>query len=128
MHLGQLQHLDWVGRRDYLRARAQNVFNGLMRVRPFWSAAKRLHSFPKDVSSINGIAARGYRPVPYPGKVDLFRSGERPEYVRSDPTASWQHYAPALQVHDIPGSHASLVEVPNVDRLADEIIKCLEAG
>ena len=110
----------------YLQVRAQKVFNSLMRFSPFRSAARRFQFIPKDVSSINTISARIYRPTPYLGKVDLFRSRERPVYVRSDPTAAWQHYAPALQIHDISGSHASLVEAPYVEELAEEINQSLE--
>ena len=83
---------------------------------------------PKDISWINQTAYSRYRPGQFPGKVTLFRVYERPSYVRSDLTAGWKDYAAELEIIDVPGTHATLLGEPHIERLALEMKKCVEAA
>jgi thioesterase domain-containing protein len=60
--------------------------------------------------------------------VTLFRVVERPSYVRSDLTAGWKDYAAELEILDVPGSHTSMLGGSNIEWLAVEMKKCVEAA
>jgi thioesterase domain-containing protein len=97
-----------------------------MRVKVFQKTAAKLNILPRDISFMNRIASHAYTPPFYPGKVTLFRIQERPDYIRTDPTEGWQRYATTLEVHDVPGDHATLLNEPHIRTLADEVKKCLQ--
>ena len=77
---------------------------------------------------INQVAYQRYNPEPYPGKITLFRVGERPSYVRTDLTAGWKGYSAELEILDVPGTHATILSEPNIETLAAEVKKRLEAA
>ena len=55
----------------------------------------------------------------YDGEVLYFRAHERPPGVADDPGAGWQRLITGpLTAHEIPGSHVSLLQDPNVGQLA----------
>jgi acyl-coenzyme A synthetase/AMP-(fatty) acid ligase/thioesterase domain-containing protein/acyl carrier protein len=110
----------------YFRQRLNNVIvrlSGVRTLRPFIS---RFRLIPSDASSKNRIATRGYVYRRYPGKLVFFHVNERPSYVHTDLTASWQDYAALVEVHDVPGDHATLLNEPQVGVLAEKLKKCLQ--
>ena len=68
----------------------------------------------RRVRDANVLATKRYVPVPYHGVVTLFRAMERGlEPVSSD--ANWRYLAAGgLTVVDVPGSHLTMLEAPNV--------------
>jgi amino acid adenylation domain-containing protein/non-ribosomal peptide synthase protein (TIGR01720 family) len=83
------------------------------------------------------LAARSYRPGPYPGRVTLLRSAVRlPPGGSSDLgagrphrnlTLGWERLAAAVEVHHVPGEHEDMVAPPHVAVLADCLRRCLAA-
>jgi aspartate racemase len=126
IHLNNLRTLpagEWFG---YFRKRVNDAVVRLSRYRAVRFIIGRLRLVPPGPSSKNRIAARGYVYRPYPGKMIFFRVKERPFYVRTDLTAGWQNYAASLEVHDVPGNHATLIQEPHLHFLAGELNKCLQ--
>jgi acyl-CoA synthetase (AMP-forming)/AMP-acid ligase II/thioesterase domain-containing protein/acyl carrier protein len=126
IHLENLRGLTGKERLDYFRKRFKNILIELTEVRFFRALLFTLKLVPKDVSSVNRIASRGYKPGFYPGKITVFRVRTRQWYVKWDPTEDWQKYAARVEIHDVPGDHATLVEEPYVRTLAYEVKRCLE--
>ena len=126
IHLNNLRTLpagEWFG---YFRKRVNDAVVRLSRYRAVRFIIGRLRLVPPGPSSKNRIAARGYVYRPYPGKMIFFRVKDRPFYVRTDLTSGWQNYAASLEVHDVPGNHATLIQEPHLHFLAGELNKCLQ--
>jgi acyl-coenzyme A synthetase/AMP-(fatty) acid ligase/thioesterase domain-containing protein/acyl carrier protein len=126
LHMNNIRSIpirEWPG---YFRQRLNNLIVRLSAVRSLRPLIGRLRLVPADASSKNKIAARGYVYRRYPGKLVFFRVNERPSYVHSDLTAGWQAYAAEVEVHAVPGDHATLLDEPNVSTLAEELRKCLQ--
>jgi len=64
-----------------------------------------------------------YRPGPYPGTVTLFRARDR-HPLACDPLPLWRAAA-EVTVVEVPGSHVTFIEEPNVQVLGDEIARRL---
>ncbi len=83
-----------------------------------------------DTFQANQLAARTYRPGPYPGRVTLISAAGPPDapetaLSRRDPTLGWGGFAAAVEVHEVPGLHENLIEPPYVEALADCLRRCL---
>jgi len=74
------------------------------------------------------LAQARYQPRPYPGTIALFRAADiSPEIDHAGPTLGWSGLASdEIEVHEIPGSHHTLVLEPNVRMLVDRLKTCLE--
>ena len=71
-----------------------------------------------------------YTVQPYPGKVILMRALEFEETgaTRRNPTLGWETIAGGgLEIHDVPGSHYTMCEEPNVRTLAEKLKPVLSA-
>jgi thioesterase domain-containing protein/acyl carrier protein len=128
IHRQNMLHLSWGERLKYGRERVKDLAGRILSSSFLVYFAERLKILPKDISWINQTAYSNYRPGLFPGKITLFRANERPSYVRSDLTAGWKDYAAELEILDIPGSHASMLGDSNVEWLAVEMKKCIEAA
>lgn len=126
IHRQNLRELTVEERTKYFRERFKDLFIKLTEFRLFRALVIRLKLVPRDVSSLNRIASRGYKPTPFPGKVTIFRVQERQWYVRQDPTEGWDKFATQLEIHDVPGDHGTLLNEPQVGNLAEELKKCLQ--
>jgi amino acid adenylation domain-containing protein len=72
-------------------------------------------------------ATRNYVPRRYPGRVTLFRAAQELAGMSSDPMLGWSKWAAeGVEVHVVPGNHASMVYKPHVDVLAQMINECLK--
>jgi thioesterase domain-containing protein len=67
----------------------------------------------------NMRAVVNYRPEHYPGRIDLFEASEPIVPQRFSPRREWSRLCDQLRVHDVPGSHLTMVHEPHVARLAD---------
>lgn len=80
------------------------------------------------------IAADGYTPQPYPGRVALFRAIERPdprvrEIVQRDPSLGWEGLGAQVRIYEVPGNHENLCEARHARALAEQIRHALrDAG
>ena len=66
-----------------------------------------------------------YYPCSYNGRVDVFRARE--ENHEGEPTLGWGRLSiNSLNIHDVPGNHATMLLEPNVGELARSVSICLE--
>jgi oxalate---CoA ligase len=62
----------------------------------------------------------------YPGPVTLFKVAQELAEPSTDPTLGWSRWAAGgVEVHVVPGNHASMVYQPHVEVLAEVIRTCL---
>ena len=70
-----------------------------------------------DRAQINRRAWRAYQPLPYPGRLVVFRATEQPEWPGcrfDDPTMGWGSLAPdRVEVRDVPGDHLTHIFQPD---------------
>jgi thioesterase domain-containing protein len=71
-------------------------------------------------------AWRRYQPSPYGGRLVLLKAAERtPEYGR-DHTLGWGQYASGgIDIHVVPGSHLSIMHLPDLLTLAERMVSYL---
>ena len=85
--------------------------------------------FPKALDRVERVyrtARWEYRPAYYPGRVVLFRAThQRPDFAH-DPRLGWGDLIGELEVHEIPGYHASILMEPRVHGLAEAVAACLD--
>jgi amino acid adenylation domain-containing protein/non-ribosomal peptide synthase protein (TIGR01720 family) len=80
-----------------------------------------------EVFKANSSAAAVYAPKPYGGAVTLLRAGEGPP--APDPQLGWGEFvAGAVELHEVPGNHYSILTEPNVRVLAERLGSCLAAA
>ena len=68
-----------------------------------------------------------YRPKPYPGRLTLFRAIDQPDGYEFDSQLGWNGLAAGIDIHHIPGSHATLFKPPYVHGMAVALNNCLSA-
>ena len=72
-------------------------------------------------------AARQYTLRVYPGRIILFRSGERPLTQFRDPHTGWGACAgQGLEIHEIAGNHDDILLEPQVRSVAEQLKACLD--
>jgi thioesterase domain-containing protein/glyoxylase-like metal-dependent hydrolase (beta-lactamase superfamily II) len=80
-----------------------------------------------DVFKCNLQAVQNYAPRPCPAPIVLFRAEEQPAGLDED--LGWSSLASGgLTVHTIPGNHASLICVPHVKTLVEQLKRHLRAA
>ncbi|MBI3979303.1 MAG: non-ribosomal peptide synthetase [Chloroflexi bacterium] len=87
-------------------------------------------ALPRAVQDVQAAIARAsdeYVPRPYPGRVTIFRARRQPPGCTADPTMGWGTLAAEVDVHVIPGYHASIIVEPHVRTLARHLERCLRA-
>jgi thioesterase domain-containing protein len=65
-----------------------------------------------------------YRPKPYPGRVVLLRTRSLQGNYPSDRTAGWGKLVAQIEVHELPGNHATC-QTEHVGVVAEHIGRCL---
>ncbi len=72
-------------------------------------------------------ATQNYVLHQYPGRITLFKAGQELAGTSSDPTLGWSQWAAAgVDVHVVPGNHATMVYKPHVEVLAGKLRACLD--
>ncbi|NYH78255.1 phthiocerol/phenolphthiocerol synthesis type-I polyketide synthase D [Actinopolyspora biskrensis] len=87
-------------------------------------------------SYVDARIAERYRPANHEGPVVLYRAERAehtttkldPRYLRSDETLGWDEFASALEVVRVPGDHLSMIDPPNVERIAEHLRGLLGDG
>jgi len=109
---------------------------------------KRANLLPPEVGPswirrfVRGVRSRiatveQYRPAPYAGQITLFRSSEsEPENTKAWleigidprlPTRGWEAFSDrAIEIHYVPGFHATMLKDRNVDVLAQQLKTCID--
>lgn len=92
-------------------------------------ARSLISSLPESLQKVqeaNRQAGETYVPQSYPGKAILFRASERSVGIYRDPQLGWGNMATGgLEIHEVPGSHDSIVKSPV---LAKKLRACIEAA
>lgn len=79
-----------------------------------------------QVFKTNVRAMCGYVPQEYAGYVKLFKAREETARDVSDPALGWSYAAACrLEIHNIPGTHYTIMREPNVRVLAAQLKDCL---
>lgn len=74
----------------------------------------------------NSQAVRNYKPKTYSGKITLFKAADSLN-PNSDTAMGWNHLATeALEIHEIPGNHLTLLRKPHVQKLAEQLQYCID--
>jgi len=72
-------------------------------------------------------ASRNYVLHRYPGRVTLFKASEDLSGHFLDPALGWNDWADGgVEVHLVPGNHATMVYKPNVETLAEKLAACID--
>jgi amino acid adenylation domain-containing protein len=77
----------------------------------------------------NEESARLYIPATYSGKLTLFRAVDQqnPKNYTEDPEFGWRRYARGgVEIHDVPGTHLGMLQVPYVVVLASKLQACID--
>ena len=89
-----------------------------------------LTSFPADQRELwraHIHALLKYKPQPYAGGVQLFRSPGHPLLCSFDPAYGWGEFAAGVDISVVPGVHEKILEEPCVCSLARELNDRIEA-
>lgn len=117
------------GRFDDLAADANQFVTS--RLNAFlWKISRRFFRFvnlpvPKFVRSnivVFSAVGQNYVPATYPGKLLLFRAEGRTAEYGDDLTLGWSAIPrEGVVVHQVPGSHLSIMRKPHIDRLVQQL-------
>lgn len=138
-HLATLRAFNTSEKTDYIIAKLnktklkyqRRVRNTLKRsVRQFYARTAGKESIPTNYIQLEDQIWRAglqYKPVPYTGKLTLFRASHQPLGIYPDPTLGWKELVKGeLEIHEVPGHHGSIVAEPYVRALAEQLGQCLE--
>jgi thioesterase domain-containing protein len=111
-----------------LRTARQILGNAIWRKLVLWHRAGGwLPRVMQNVTQANRNARRDYVPRPYAGPVTLFRVVHTPDSRRPDPQLEWVPLSlGGLEIHEVPGTHRTMVFEPHVKTLAAKLTECLE--
>jgi len=80
-----------------------------------------------DILRSNLRATQAYELRRYPGRIEFFKAREAPADAPPDPTMGWSEWAGGgVEVHVVPGNHASMMYAPHVEVLAKALTLCLD--
>jgi aspartate racemase len=135
-HLNVLRRFNTRDKLAYLTSRTRAVVRKRLRrlqwqiIHAFARRLKRpLPQQCQDVEQLNLQALAEYEPRPYPGRLVLFRAGERWVEGASDPAEEWAKLAlGGVDIVDVPGDHLTILQEPQVQTLARKLRIWLEQG
>jgi thioesterase domain-containing protein/acyl carrier protein len=77
--------------------------------------------------NVNVVAAKAYRPPPYPGEIILFATDDIGSRYTIDPRRGWGDLAiEGIEIHPVAGDNVSFFEEGNVEVLGEKLRFCLE--
>jgi hypothetical protein len=86
-------------------------------------SAERIPEPFRRILKVHDLAVRDYRPGSYAGRVTLFRARTRPLFRLHGSDLGWRALAQGgLEIVPIPGNHESILQEPNVVRLARALL------
>ncbi|MBV9343250.1 MAG: amino acid adenylation domain-containing protein [Acidobacteria bacterium] len=81
----------------------------------------------KKVKTACYIAARNYRACSYDGPVVLFQAKEK-TLSNLNVQSKWRELTPKIEIYEVVGHHGNIVDEPQVQDLAAQLRRCLEAA
>ena len=108
------------------RARAEYARSYVLR-RSHLLARRLGRRSPPGELRVNTVRACRYRPGGLDAPVVLLRTAESANEA-GDPTLGWDEFASRLEVHEVPGSHASMHQEPHALALAEAVATALGAA
>lgn len=78
----------------------------------------------RAICEANVRAVHLYEPRRYPGRV-LFLQAETHSTHWADPVPAWRRWCDRLELHRVPGDHASMLQPPDVAAVAAHLDRCL---
>jgi len=116
---------------SFVMERLKNIY--IKRKQNFWKTMVQMFSFaharPRflwNVEYANNEAIVNYSPRPLHGHITLFRARERPLYEDVS-QLEWRKFATdGVELHEIPGTHHTMMKEPHVRVLAAELEICLQ--
>jgi thioesterase domain-containing protein len=85
----------------------------------FKRESKKFYQQIKKIKEKHLFAFRKYQLIPFDNKVYLFRAKICVHYVNDAEFLGWKNYAKkGVEVLEVPGDHLSMLESPNVEKLA----------
>lgn len=138
--VGNFNQLSRNRRREYVRWKARAMLKRFLSVLNFGSGPGSDDVAVDTLADLSGYdqeqralweahirALLAYHPKPYSGRVVLFRTRGHPLFCSFDPLNGWGNLVPrGLEVKIVPGVHESMLEEPQVRRLAAELKAYLE--
>ena len=81
------------------------------------------------IETVHELAALAYRPLPYAGRVVLFRSTGQAATDGWQADGGWGHMIRGgLDVHVVPGTHLELLSMENVPLIAERLRTCIQTA
>jgi amino acid adenylation domain-containing protein len=127
-HLANLVRLNPAARAEYLRIRmkaVRNLWSRYVLGRVYGRRRQDARTLPgvlQDIGLAHYQAFCEYERLPYSGRVTLFRAGSQPVGCDFDPHNGWKPLAlGGIDVLEVPGEHAEIVEAPYVTHLAAQL-------
>jgi thioesterase domain-containing protein len=113
--------------RDRLGRRFRGTSCGLKLRATTGATDSSLHSTVEKSKRARRTALTKYRPQPQSVRITFFRAQQRrPEKLR-EPEQGWSRLAAGgVEVYEIPGNHATIIQEPHVQVLAEHLKSCLE--
>jgi thioesterase domain-containing protein/acyl carrier protein len=143
MHLEGQVHRKFAHLRALVRGPARLAYAGAI-VRRRWESAsqcvgrmlvlwqRRGGWLPRSLRSVvraNRCARHDYVPTPYGGRITLFKATDRWDAALGDPFGRWTALAGGgISIHEVPGTHGSMIREPLVRTLAEGLAQCLDAA
>jgi amino acid adenylation domain-containing protein len=125
----QQQGLDYVGQKvqNIWQSRWEQAQISYGRVAQRWGMRIPYELRYKMILADNSIASDAYVPKSFGGRLALFRATEAVFYSQRylDDGLGWRDLVGALDIYDVPGTHMSMVEEPQVQSLAKQMQQAL---
>jgi hypothetical protein len=67
---------------------------------------------------------RAFKPKPFDGKLSVFRT-KGPRFDACDPLPIWRLAAKSVELFEVEGAHATIMDKPYVETLAAQLARCL---
>lgn len=79
-----------------------------------------------NLFKLHSQAMLNYQPQRYPGKIIFFRASERDAFNSPHPERGWLNLADSgMEIQEVPGNHITMNTLPEVQVLADKLMKYL---
>jgi thioesterase domain-containing protein len=90
------------------------------------SVKPKVNTSRPDLFESNLQALLKYQVKPYPGELTLFRARHGSPRIHAEPLGGWEGVARGgVNVIEVPGTHNSMLEEPNVRALGEAISRCI---
>jgi thioesterase domain-containing protein/acyl carrier protein len=113
---------------DMRQARWEQAQISYGRVLQHWGMRIPYELRYKMILADNSIASDAYIPKPFGGRLALFRATESVFYSQNylDAGLGWRNLVGTLDIYDVPGTHMTMVEEPQVQNLAQQMQQALK--